>query len=78
MSLARKLLLFLLAATLGLSPAQAQQRGPLVLAAASLQEALSEAADAWAAKRHPHPVVSFAGSSALARQIAGRPAKLAN
>ncbi|WP_244624523.1 molybdate ABC transporter substrate-binding protein [Sphingomonas sp. So64.6b] len=42
---------------------------PLVLAAASLQESLSAAADAWARKGHPRPVVSFAASSALARQV---------
>jgi len=51
-------------------PAMAQpQRGPLVLAASSLQEAMSAAADAWAARHHPRPVVSFAASSALARQV---------
>lgn len=62
---------------LGVSPAAAQQRGPLVLAAASLQEALNAAADAWARKRHPRPVISFAASSALARQIeSGAPADL--
>ena len=44
---------------------------PVVLAAASLQEAMSEAAEAWAAHGHPPPVLSFAGSSALARQIEG-------
>jgi molybdate transport system substrate-binding protein len=80
-SLPRQLSLFLLAFWLCLSPpkaqAKAQQRGPLVLAAASLQEALTEAAGAWAARRHPRPVISFAGSSALARQIeAGAPADL--
>ena len=49
--------------------------GPLVLAAASLQEALSAAADAYAAKGKPRPVLSFAASSALARQIeSGAPA----
>ena len=42
---------------------------PLVLAAASLQESLNKAADIWAAKGHPRPVLSFAASSALARQI---------
>ncbi|BAI98140.1 molybdate ABC transporter substrate-binding protein [Sphingobium sp. TA15] len=52
-------------------PAMAQQRGPLVLAAASLQEAMTAAADAWAARRHARPVLSFAASSALARQIRG-------
>jgi molybdate transport system substrate-binding protein len=62
---------------LAIAPAAAQARGPLVLAAASLQESLNAAADAWAAKRHPRPVISFAGSSALARQIeAGAPADL--
>jgi molybdate transport system substrate-binding protein len=58
-------------------PAFAQGKGPLVLAAASLQESLTAAADAWAAKGHPHPVISFAASSALARQVeAGAPADL--
>lgn len=47
----------------------AQDRAPLVLAAASLQESLGAAADAWAAKGHARPVVSFAASSALARQV---------
>jgi len=57
--------------------AMAQQRGPLVLAAASLQESLTDAADAWAAQGNPRPVLSFAASSALARQIAsGAPADL--
>ena len=40
-----------------------------MLAAASLQESLNAAADRWAAKGHPRPVMSFAGSSQLARQI---------
>lgn len=60
-----------------LAPAMAQQRGPLVLAAASMQEAMNTAADAWAAQRHARPVLSFAASSALARQIrSGAPADL--
>lgn len=59
------------------APAMAQQRGAFVLAAASLQESLSEAADAYAAQGRPKPVISFAASSALARQIdAGAPADL--
>jgi molybdate transport system substrate-binding protein len=59
------------------APALALPRPPLVLAAASLQEALNAAADAWAAKGHPRPVLSFAASSALARQVeAGAPADL--
>jgi molybdate transport system substrate-binding protein len=59
------------------SPARARADGPLVLAAASLQESLNAAADGWAHKGHPRPVISFAASSALARQIeAGAPADL--
>jgi molybdate transport system substrate-binding protein len=51
------------------SPVWAQQKAPLVLAAASLQESLSKAAEAWAVQGHSKPVISFAASSALARQI---------
>ncbi|MGQ5702182.1 molybdate ABC transporter substrate-binding protein [Sandaracinobacteroides sp. A072] len=78
MSLLRILSVFLIAALPVLAPAQArQQRGPMLLAAASLQEALTDAASSWAGKGHPRPVISFAGSSALARQIeAGAPADL--
>jgi molybdate transport system substrate-binding protein len=55
----------------------AQPRGPTVLAAASLREALTEAADAWRRLGHARPVHSFAASSALARQVrAGAPADL--
>lgn len=62
-------LLALLSALFAL-PAFAQEKGPLVLAAASMQEAMTDAADAWAKAGHARPVVSFAASSALARQIA--------
>jgi molybdate transport system substrate-binding protein len=52
-------------------------RGPVVLAASSLQESLEEVADAWAAEGHAAPVLSFAASSALARQVEqGAPADL--
>ncbi|NYD90224.1 molybdate ABC transporter substrate-binding protein [Sphingomonas melonis] len=57
---------------LGLSltaPVAAQRKPPLVLAAASLQESMNAAADAWAKQGHVRPVVSFAASSALARQV---------
>lgn len=77
--LARWFALACLALAIAASPiiARAQATGPLVLAAASLQESLSAAADAWAAKRHPRPVLAFAASSALARQAeAGAPADL--
>ncbi len=71
-----RLVLALLALLLT-TAAMAQERGPVVLAAASLQESLTEAADVWAAKGHPKPILSFAASSALARQIlAGAPADL--
>ncbi len=69
--------LFALFLHISTAPAMAQQRGPLVLAAASMQEAMNAAADAWAAQRHARPVLSFAASSALARQIrSGAPADL--
>jgi molybdate transport system substrate-binding protein len=50
--------------------AEAAPRAPLVLAAASLQESMNAAADAWARLGHARPVLSFAASSALARQVA--------
>lgn len=62
-----------------MSPLQAAPAGqpPIVLAAASLQESMNAGADAWARKGHPRPRISFAASSALARQIAsGAPADL--
>ncbi len=58
-------------------PGHAAARPPLVLAAASLQESMNAAADAWARLGHERPVLSFAASSALARQIqSGAPADL--
>lgn len=73
-----RFIILALLALLLTAPASAQQRrGPLVLAASSLQEAMTDAADAWARAGHPRPTVSFAASSALARQIAaGAPADL--
>jgi len=57
--------------------AVAGTKGPVVLAAASLLEGLTDAADAWAARGHERPVISFAASPALARQIeADAPADL--
>jgi molybdate transport system substrate-binding protein len=69
----RRLLLLLLA----LLAAPAFAAPPLVLAAASLQESLNAAADAWAARHHARPVLSFASSAALAKQVeAGAPADI--
>lgn len=58
-------------------PGSALAKPPVLLAAASLEESLTAAADAWTAQGHERPVISFAASSALARQIeAGAPADL--
>ena len=54
---------------LAAAPSSAQTRPPLILAAASLKDALDEAADTWARRGHPRPVLSYAASSALARQV---------
>ncbi len=61
--------LLLAASLLVAAPTVAQVRPPLVLAAASLQESMNAAAAAWAKAGHPRPVISFAASSALARQV---------
>lgn len=59
------------------SGAKEGAQGPVVLAASSLQESLEEVADGWAKEGHPRPVLSFAATSALARQIEqGAPADL--
>ncbi|WP_066553079.1 molybdate ABC transporter substrate-binding protein [Croceicoccus bisphenolivorans] len=75
----RSLLACLLAPVLALAlsacGSDPEPTGPFVLAAASTQEAMTDAAAAWTAKGHPAPVLSFAGSGALARQVAvGAPA----
>lgn len=63
------------AALLASCTAKAPEKGPVVLAAASMQGSLDEVADAWAKQGHPHPVISYAASSALARQVeSGAPA----
>ena len=64
-----KLATWIAALLLPCAPAAAQSKAPLVLAAASLQESMNAAADAWAKKGHPRPIISFAASSALARQV---------
>lgn len=76
-SLSRVFALVCLGIIVGASAAPTSAKPPLVLAAASLQESLSSATEAWAAHRHARPVTSFAASSALARQIeAGAPADM--
>ena len=69
--------LLLLALALAACSGEREEAGPVVLAASSLQESLGAAADAWVAKGRERPVLSFAGSSALARQLqTGAPADL--
>ncbi|MGB3797472.1 MAG: molybdate ABC transporter substrate-binding protein [Alteraurantiacibacter sp.] len=54
-----------------------KEAGPVVLAASSMQEGLGAAADSWAALGHPRPVLSFASSAAVARQVSeGAPADI--
>lgn len=67
--LVRMLLVLAFSSFMVTGHASAQERGPLVLAAVSMQEALTDAANRWAALKHPRPVLSFAASSALARQV---------
>lgn len=62
----RWLLLF---APLLLTAAAPPARPPLVLAASSLEEAMNDAASDWARRGHARPTISFAASSALARQL---------
>lgn len=61
----------LVAACSAASPEQEQEagEGPVVLAAASLQEGLTEAARGFAAEGNAPPALSFAATSVLARQI---------
>lgn len=71
------LVLGLLMVAIPFALVSARTDGPVVLAAASLQEAMTAAADRWAAEGNPPPVLSFAATSALARQVeTGAPADL--
>lgn len=78
MQLVFAVLCLCLCAALASASAQAKSGEPLlVFAAASLQEALNDAADGYAKAGHPRPRLAFAGSSTLARQIErGAPAAL--
>lgn len=72
----RRPILAALAALATAAPALAQP-GVTVFAAASLADALRALGQDWAARGHPPPRLSFAASSALARQIEqGAPADL--
>lgn len=65
-------LLFMLA-----SCSKSDSEGPVVLAAASMQEALEAAAADWQSSGNPRPILSFASTPAVARQIGeGAPADL--
>jgi molybdate transport system substrate-binding protein len=56
---------------------QADDKGPVVFAAASLKEAIDTADAVWAKESGKTPVSSYAGSSALAKQIEqGAPADI--
>jgi len=73
----RSLLAFVAAACLAACGPSGGPQPLVVLAASSLQEALEAEATAWHAQDHPRPVLSFAASSALARQVeSGAPADL--
>jgi molybdate transport system substrate-binding protein len=65
------------ALVLGLAPLARAQDATTVFAAASLTDALRALAQEWQARGNPAPRLSFAASSALARQIEqGAPADL--
>jgi len=74
----RRPILAALAALAAAAPAQAQaQAGATVFAAASLADALRALGQEWVVRGHLAPRLSFAASSALARQIEqGAPADL--
>jgi molybdate transport system substrate-binding protein len=55
----------------GALPAGSQESGPVVFAAASLKNALDDVNAAWKAETGKSAVISYAASSALARQIEG-------
>jgi molybdate transport system substrate-binding protein len=59
------------------APAFAQRGDPIVFAAASLKNALNEAAAQWSKENGKKVVISYGASSALAKQIeAGAPAQM--
>lgn len=59
------------------APARAEDKPITIFAAASLKNALDEASGTWVAEGHAKPVISYAASGPLAKQIeAGAPADL--
>lgn len=77
LTLARTLALVALVCLAACGPTPGKAEPLMVLAAASLQDALEAEADVWARQGHPRPTLSFAASSALARQVvSGAPADL--
>lgn len=72
--------LFLVLGSLLLAACQGERdasEGPVLLAAASMQEAMEATADGWAAAGHARPLISFASSAVVARQASeGAPADL--
>ncbi|WP_162199247.1 molybdate ABC transporter substrate-binding protein [Aurantiacibacter gangjinensis] len=70
-------MLALFCLTLCLSCAPETERGPVILAAASMQEALGDIAVDWQGDDNAMPSLSYAGSATVARQVAdGAPADL--
>jgi molybdate transport system substrate-binding protein len=67
-----------LAVAFAFAPAAAfAQDGPVIFAAASLKNALDDVANGWKASGKPAPKISYAASSALAKQLEqGAPADL--
>jgi molybdate transport system substrate-binding protein len=67
----------LLAALCGWGISLAHAQAPVVFAAASLKNALDEVASVYASRNGVRPTISYAGSSALAKQIeTGAPADI--
>lgn len=63
--------------TVGSAALGAKSTAPIVLAAASLQDVLTAEGNAWAQQGYAKPLLAFAASSALARQIeSGAPADI--
>lgn len=68
-TLITNILAILISASLLTACAPSEPRGPIVFAASSLQKPLEELAQAWQAQGNDPPVLSFASSTTLARQI---------